>query len=105
MSNRVAIVSKYMEHRQAQRNDEVLKLVADNVKLISARDGTFDGKAAFLEYLSKTEPTGTWEDPHDDGATISVPGKVKVALINWSIRATFTFNSNDLIEKIEIKKD
>eukprot|EP01088_Endostelium_zonatum_P011374 TRINITY_DN254_c0_g1_i1.p1 TRINITY_DN254_c0_g1~~TRINITY_DN254_c0_g1_i1.p1 ORF type:complete len:116 (-),score=34.98 TRINITY_DN254_c0_g1_i1:55-366(-) len=102
MSN-VELVSKYVQARQAGRNDEVLGYVADNITLNSAKDGEHSGKDAFSAYLSKVPPTGTWEAPVEEGGKVVVKGKVKYLLMNWDVISEFTV-SGDKITHIEIKR-
>ena len=102
-----------------------MALCADDVVLESSKDGTKSGKAEFKAYLEKVfyvssslsvdtsfifavcfqnGPKGTWQDPVADGDNVIVMGKVSFMMIPVSVKAVFSFNSDDKITKIVIGK-
>eukprot|EP01101_Sappina_pedata_P000118 TRINITY_DN10118_c0_g1_i1.p2 TRINITY_DN10118_c0_g1~~TRINITY_DN10118_c0_g1_i1.p2 ORF type:complete len:122 (+),score=67.97 TRINITY_DN10118_c0_g1_i1:43-366(+) len=106
MSPRSEIVKNYMSSRISKNNEQVVSLVADNITLVSSKDGTYEGKEAFAQYIDKVDPSGTFdEEPtlQEDGSYI-LKGKVRFLLMDWNVRVIFFFNADDKIEKIDIAR-
>lgn len=62
--SKLDIVKQYQKARQDEDLDTILGMVADNIKFVSSRDGTFEGKEAFSKYLhdNKSPPKSEWEE-------------------------------------------
>ena len=92
---RLALVKKYLAHRLAKENDEVVKCVADSIVIESSRDGTFTGKDEVRAYLDKTAPSGTWNEPEvqDDGTVVQT-GSVTVMFMSTSVNSTSAPNAD-----------
>eukprot|EP01101_Sappina_pedata_P003187 TRINITY_DN13409_c0_g1_i1.p2 TRINITY_DN13409_c0_g1~~TRINITY_DN13409_c0_g1_i1.p2 ORF type:complete len:108 (-),score=42.04 TRINITY_DN13409_c0_g1_i1:91-414(-) len=106
MVSKQEVVKKYMEYRRNKRNDEVISLVSENFILISSRDGVHQGKEKFAQYLAKVPPTGTFDQdptPCADG-TFICRGKVRFLMMDWNVRAIFSLNDNNEIEKVDIAR-
>merc|ERR1711879_703648 len=104
MVDKVALASQYIKARLAEDNDTVLSLVADDISLVSQKDGTHEGKEAFAKYLKSVKPTGKWQDPVLEGEQVIIKGTVTVMFINWSVASFLHFNDEGKINKIEIKR-
>ena len=100
----VETAEKYMSARLAGRNDEILRLVSDDVKLESSRDGTVVGADNFSSYLSRVKPTGNWKPATWNKAMgkAEVQGNVRILMINVPVIAHFGFNRGGKINQIYV---
>lgn len=94
----------YIAARLAGRNEEVLGLLSDNVKLTSSRDGVFAGKLDFRKYLLRVPPTGVWQRAfwNFERERAEVRGKVKVLVLPIDIVARFGFDRRGRINDIYV---
>jgi hypothetical protein len=105
MASRIEIAQQYMDHFAAQRTDESLAMLSDDIVMTNPMTGTITGKAALQAQLAAAPQGGgggmniTWGAPEADGdgakiiGTGSPFGPVKIAL---------GFNDADLINRIDI---
>lgn len=98
------VAENYISARIARQNDEVLKLVSNDVKLVSARDGTYEGKVNFREYLDKVKPTGSWKPAtwNESLGKAEVLGTVRFLMINVGVLARFGFDTSGKIKEIHV---
>lgn len=101
---RVAAAERYMSARLAGRNDDVLRLVADDVQLESSRDGRVAGKEQFKSYLGRVKPTGTWKPATWNRAIgkAEILGNVKILMVNVGVVAHLSFNRAGKISRIYV---
>ncbi|ETI53530.1 hypothetical protein F442_03525 [Phytophthora nicotianae P10297] len=103
----VDIVKKYVALRLEKRTKETLQLVSDDIQFYSQRDGSYQGKEQFQEYLEKTKIEGKWEPPaieDGDDEHVVVRGVVKIFYIPISVKSTFSFNDEGRICNIHTGK-
>lgn len=93
-----------MSARLAGRTDEVLRLVSDDVRLESSRDGRFQGRHQFRRYLEKVKPTGTWKQATWNSAIgkAEVLGNVRILMVNVGVVAHMGFNRAGKINDIYV---
>lgn len=101
---RVAVAEKYIAARLAGRNDDVLKLVSEDIELRSSRDGTHAGKRAFSQYLQRVKPTGTWKPATWNRAIdkAEILGNVKILMLNVGVVAHLAFDRRGKINRIYV---
>lgn len=101
---KVQSAERYMAARLSGRNEEVLRLVADDVVLQSSRDGRVAGKHSFRDYIARVKPSGTWRKPTWNRSlnVAEVMGNVRILMLNVPVVAHFTFNSHGKIARINI---
>lgn len=103
-NRRVQSAENYMEARLAGRNDDVLKLVADDVILQSSRDGRVEGKQKLRDYITRVKATGSWKKPtwNNSLGVAEVLGNVRILMLSIPVVARFTFNGHGKISRISI---
>ncbi|GAB0495045.1 hypothetical protein MMPV_006342 [Pyropia vietnamensis] len=103
MASNVATADAYMAARLANKNDEVLSMLAPSIVLTSSRDGTYSGLDGMKTYLSKVSPTGTWQPASlsADGK-VEILGTVKVMMVPVSVKAKFGFDDAGKITTIDV---
>ena len=102
----VRTADKYMQARLAGRNADVLRLVADDVRLTSSRDGVVHGKKHFANYLQRVKAIGVWNAAQWDQTKqrAEVRGIVKVLFVNVNVVAHFGLDRRGKISDIYIGK-
>lgn len=101
---KVESAERYMAARLSGRNEELLRLVADDVVLQSSRDGRVAGKPSFRNYIARVKPTGTWRKPTWNRTlnVAEVMGNVRILMLNVPVVAHFAFNAHGKITRINI---
>ncbi|GMF29123.1 unnamed protein product [Phytophthora lilii] len=103
----VDTVRQYVALRLEKRTKETLQLVSDDIQFCSQRDGSFQGKEPFREYLEKTQIEGTWAPPaieDGDDEHVVVRGVVKIFYIPISVKSVFSFDADGRICSIHTSK-
>jgi hypothetical protein len=105
MASRVELAQQYMDHFAAQKTDETLAMMSDDVVMTSPMTGTTTGKAALQAQLAAAPQGGgggmniNWGSPEGDGNGVKIVGTgspfgpVKIGL---------GFNDADEINRIDI---
>jgi len=102
---KVDTVKQYVKHRWDKNLDALLGLVTDNIEIVTIRGESHKGKAAVRKYLEGSEPTGTWDEPHEDASGhVVIKGKVSKGPLSFSVVSTFTVDGAGHIEKVVITK-
>lgn len=101
---RVELAQRYMSARLAGRTEEVLKLVSDDVRLESSRDGKVEGREEFRKYLTKVKPTGIWRAAtwNRTIGKAEILGSVRILMINVGVVARMGFNKAGKINEIYV---
>lgn len=101
---RVEKAATYMSARLSGRNEDVLRLVADDVVLKSSRDGIVAGKSHLRDYLSRVKAVGSWGTPtwNRSIGVAEVTGHVRILMVNVAVMAQFGFDRHEMISKIDI---
>lgn len=101
---RLHAAERYMSARMAGRNEDVLRLVAEDIELESSRDGRFAGKEAFRRYLGKVKATGTWKAATWNRAIgkAEILGNVRILMVNIGVVAHLGFNRAGKINRIYV---
>ncbi len=105
MASRVELAQQYMDHFAAQKTDETLAMMSDDVVMTNPMTGTITGKAALQAQLAAAPQGGgggmniAWGAPESDGDGVKIVGTgspfgpVKIAL---------SFNDTDQINRVDI---
>lgn len=103
-AGRVRAAERYMKARLAGQNDDVLRLVTDDIILTSSRDGVVEGKSKFADYISKVKPTGQWRKAHWNGSIgkAEVAGTVRILMVSVPVVAHFGFDRKGKISRIYV---
>lgn len=98
----VRTADRYISARLSGRNEEVLRLVAEDVRLTSSRDGVVHGKKGFADYLERVKASGRWDAARWDASRkrAEVRGLVKVVFVNVNVVAHFGFDRRGRINDI-----
>lgn len=100
----VELAQRYMSARLAGRTEEVLRLVSDDVRLESSRDGKVEGREQFRKYLTRVKPIGTWKAAtwNREIGKAEILGSVRIFLVNISVVARMGFNRAGKINEIYV---
>lgn len=98
------IANRYINARMSGRNADVLRLVADDVRLTSSRDGVVHGKKGFADYLERVKASGKWNLARWDAANkrAEVRGLVRIVFVNVNVVAHFGFDRRGRINDIYV---
>jgi len=101
----VNLANQYADLRSTGKTDDLMKMVTDDIKISSVRDGTYQGKTRVQEYFETIKPKSTdvWEKARrtkDDRVVIS--GKSVFMYMTWDATAYFNFDTEQ-IKSINIK--
>lgn len=101
---RIQSAQNYMEARLSGRNEQVLRLVSDDVTLVSSRDGKYVGKNSLKSYISNVKPSGRWSKPTWNRSLnmAEVKGHVKILMITIPVIAQFSFDRRGKISTINV---
>lgn len=93
-----------MSARLSGRNEDVLRLVSEDVVLKSSRDGLVSGKNDLRDYLARVKPVGVWRKATWNRAigVAQVIGNVRILMVSVGVVANFGFNRCGKISHIEI---
>lgn len=93
-----------MDARLAGHNDALLNLVSDDIVLTSSKDGRFEGKSNFRDYVSRVKASGNWGKATWNQALnmAEVQGNVKILMVKVPVLAHFAFDSRGKISTINV---
>lgn len=94
--DKVKQVEAYMRARLANEIPKCMALVTDDIRMFSAKDGTFKGIKEFEQYLKTTKPTGQFDKPVANGDTVDVNGNVRVFGMKIGVTAKFQFRNGQI---------
>eukprot|EP01059_Diplonema_ambulator_P002341 TRINITY_DN11_c0_g1_i1.p2 TRINITY_DN11_c0_g1~~TRINITY_DN11_c0_g1_i1.p2 ORF type:complete len:121 (+),score=64.55 TRINITY_DN11_c0_g1_i1:50-364(+) len=98
-----ATALKFLELRMEKKNDEIMEYIDENFTLDHFKDGKLAGKDAYRKYLdANPPPPGTWEEPTVEGNVVSISGKVKKFMMNWTVHSKITFTPEGKIVDIKL---
>lgn len=103
-NRRLQTAEQYMSARLQGRNEDVLRLVTDDVLLNSSREGMVVGASDFSSYLSRVKPTGTWKAAtwNKSIGKAEILGNVKILMISVPVIAHFGFDRGAKISQIYV---
>eukprot|EP01084_Bolivina_argentea_P149719 261519_1 len=98
----------YMDSRLKGDTNTVMSLLSDSIHFVSQRDGEFNGKAQFAQYLAKTKVEGSWGTPYvsrEDGNMVRIDGQIKyLGLVPVTVKGVFRFGADGKIEELFVGK-
>lgn len=102
----VLAADRYITARLAGSTDELMRMVSSDVTLTSGRDGKYQGRAAFGDYLRKVAPTGRWERASWNApmCRAEVRGLVKIVFVPVPVIAHFALDNKGKIRDIYVGK-
>lgn len=99
------LVEQYLHYRSTNNLPKLIALLSDNIVIESERDGVHSGKKEASKYYQEIKASGKWEQPVQTAYNeVEVKGSVYVLFLTFGVKATFTFDDDNLIEKIVIKR-
>ena len=105
MASKIEIVKQYMDCVRERKLDEMVAMLADDVSMTTPMTGTVSGKAALEQQMRSGPMSGgggmgeiTWSDPEEVGEDVKIVGTGSPF---GPIKIVLSFNSDDLINKIE----
>ena len=104
MASKIDLAGKYMGCMRERKLDEMVAMLADDVSMTSPMTGTVSGTA--LEQQMRSGPMSggggmgeiTWSDPEEVGDDVKIVGTGSPF---GPIKIVLSFNSDDLIKKIQ----
>eukprot|EP00005_Dracoamoeba_jomungandri_P002767 CAMPEP_0174250186 /NCGR_PEP_ID=MMETSP0439-20130205/439_1 /TAXON_ID=0 /ORGANISM="Stereomyxa ramosa, Strain Chinc5" /LENGTH=104 /DNA_ID=CAMNT_0015330189 /DNA_START=13 /DNA_END=327 /DNA_ORIENTATION=+ len=98
------IVKQYIELRDAEKNDELLELFADDCS-VTSKGKKHAGKEGVAAYFKDEKPKKSeWQEPEEDGNKVVLKGKVRVLMMWWNVQATYEFDSDDKITSVVVER-
>jgi len=101
---RIGQIRKYMIARQNGDLDACLSILSDDFSFYSQKDGSYNGKQEFLQYLNKNPYKGKWGEPYFDKGRYRVDGTVKILMIPINVKIEFDFDQNDKVCRASVTK-
>jgi len=96
----------YMSARLSGDQATCLRLVSDNIHFVSQRDGEFQGKTSFQQYLGRTKVEGTWNEPRiGEGGLVHIDGQIKwMGVLPVQVKGVFRFGRDGKVEELFVGK-
>lgn len=106
-TDQISVAVHYMNARLVNNPVAAMATMASSVRLISQRDGSFEGVSAVGAYLRRTPPEGHWSRPYFDTGSglICFDGFIKLErVVPVNLKGYLLFNDKCQIEEIFVGK-